>query len=134
MKPDTTIQAVYMGDNNNEPIITEKTPVTVTKPEATITLEAPTEAVAAQKITLKATVTDGDNAISSGRVAFKLNGKTLKDPKTGKALYVNVENGVATATYTLPLKTKAKTYNLTAVFTDTNYDRVETSVEFFVIS
>ena len=124
MKPDTTIQAVYMGDNNNEPIITEKTPINVTKPEATISLEAPKEAIAGQEITLKANVTDGGNAISSGRVAFKLNGKTLKNAE-GKVLYANVENGIATITYTIPEKTKAKEYVLTAVFIDTKYDRKE---------
>jgi hypothetical protein len=129
MKPDTTIQAVYVGNDNNEPITTKPTTVTVTKPEATIILDAPTEATAGTTITLKATVTDGENNINSGRVAFKLNGKTLKDPKTGKALYAEVRDGVATITYTIPEKTKAKTYNLTAVFTDTAYDRKEASAE-----
>ena len=132
-KEGTTIQAVYIGDDNNEPITTKPTTVTVTKPEATITLEAPSEANAGTTITLKATVTDGENNITSGRVAFKLNGKTLKDPKTGKALYANVENGVATITYTIPEKTKAKEYTLTAVFTDTKYDRVEAESKLNVV-
>ena len=131
-KPDTTIQAIYIGEDNNDPITTKPTTINVTKPEATITLETPTTANAGTTITLKATVTDGDNAISSGRVAFKLNGKTLKDPKTGKALYANIENGIATITYTIPEKTKAKTYNLTAVFTDIAYDRKEASAELVV--
>jgi predicted outer membrane repeat protein len=133
MKPDTTIQAVYVGDDNNDPITTKPTTVTVTKPEAQITLEAPTEATAGQEITLKATVTDGENNITSGRVAFKLNGKTLKDPKTGKALYAEVKDGVATITYTIPEKTKAKEYTLTIVFTDTNYDRVEAESKLNVV-
>jgi hypothetical protein len=131
MKPDTTIQAVYVGDNNNNPITTKPTNINVTKPEATITIEAPTEATAGTTITLKANVTDGDKQINSGRVAFKLNGKTLKNAE-GQALYANVENGIATLQYTIPEKTKAKTYNLTAVFTDTAYDRKESSAELVV--
>ena len=123
-KEGTTIQAVYVGDDNNEPITTTPTTITVTKPEATITIDAPTEATAGTTITLKATVTDGENNITSGRVAFKLNGKTLKNAE-GKTLYANVQNGIATITYTIPAKTKAKEYTLTAVYTDTNYDRVE---------
>ena len=123
-KTDTTIQAIYIGDANNAPITTTPTTITVTKPEATISLDAPTEATAGTTITLKATVTDGYAAISSGRVAFKLNGKTLKDAE-GKTLYATVENGVATINYTIPEKTKAKEYKLTAVYTDTKYDRVE---------
>lgn len=117
LKPDTTIQAIYVGNGDNEAIFTKATTINVTKPEATITLEAPTTTTIGETITLTANVTDRDKAINSGRVVFKLNGKTLKDDD-GKALYVNVENGVATTTYTIPAKTKAKTYNLTAVFTD----------------
>ena len=131
MKPDTTIQAIYSGTDEFEPIITQPTKVTIAQPEATITLDAPTEATAGTTITLKATVTDDDIAVNSGRVAFKLNGKTLKNAD-GKALYAEVKDGVATIQYTIPEKTKAKTYNLTAVFTDTAYDRKEASAELVV--
>lgn len=131
MKPDTTIQAVYSGTDEFDPIITEKTTVNVTKPEATVTLTAPTEATAGQEITLTATVTDGDKLVNSGRIAFKFNGKTLKD-ENGKAIYVNVKDGIATTTYKIPAKTKAKSYTLTAVFIDDTYDRVEATREIVI--
>ena len=117
MKEGTTIQAVYCGSDDIAPIFTEATSINITQPKATITITSNLEAKAGDTITLTANVTDGDKAINSGRVVFKLNGKTLKD-ESGKALYANVTNGVATASYTLPAKTKAKTYNLTTVFTD----------------
>jgi hypothetical protein len=124
MKPDTNIQALYSGTDEFTQIITEKTFIEVTKPEANIELTIPEEATAGQTITLKAKVTYEDALVTTGRVVFKLNGKTLKD-ENGKALYVNVENGIATTTYTIPAKTKAKTYTISAVFTDNNYLRSE---------
>ena len=39
---------------------------------------------------------------------------------------------MATTNYTIPSKTKAKTYNLTAIFTDTAYERSETHMIFEV--
>lgn len=45
---------------------------------------------------------------------------------------VFVTDGMATTNYTIPAKTKAKTYNLTAVFTDTAYERSETHMIFEV--
>ncbi|RAP46297.1 MAG: hypothetical protein BZ136_07765, partial [Methanosphaera sp. rholeuAM74] len=65
MKPNTTIQAIYSGTDEFEATITAPTTVNVAKPEATITLDAPTEATAGTTITLKATVTDGENNITS---------------------------------------------------------------------
>ena len=69
--------------------------------------------------------------INSGRLVFKLNGKTLKG-EDGKALYVDVVNGIANTTYTIPAKTKAKAYTLTAVFTDVAYERAECEAELVV--
>ena len=59
--------------------------------------------------------------------------KIYQDPKTGKALYAEVNDGIATITYTIPEKTKAKEYTLTAVFTDTAYDRVEAESKLNVV-
>lgn len=133
LKPDTYIQAVYSGNEEFEPFVTQKTNVTVTKPEATVTITSKLEAKAGDNITLSASITCNHKAINSGRVVFKLNGKTLKG-EDGKALYVDVKDGVATTNYLLPVKTKAKTYTLTAVFTDTNYNRSEAEADFVVTS
>jgi hypothetical protein len=124
MKPDTTVQAIYCGDENNDPIITKEMKVNVTKPTASVQLTSPENAKAGDKITLSARITVGNEIVTSGRVAFKMNGKTLKG-EDGKALYVDVVNGFATVEYTIPAKTKAADYKITAVFTDSSYERSE---------
>jgi hypothetical protein len=124
MKPDTTVQAIYCGDENNDPIITKEMKVNVTKPTASVQLTAPETGKAGDKITLSASITVGNEIVTSGRVAFKMNGKTLKG-EDGKALYVDVVNGFANVEYTIPAKTKASLYKLTAVFTDSSYERSE---------
>ena len=130
-KDGTKIQAVYCGNEDTAPIFAEETVINITKPEATVTITAPETATAGETITLTATVTDKDKQVNSGRVVFKLNGKTLKDAD-GNALYVNVKNGTATTTITIPAKTKAKAYTLTAVFTDMTYERAEDVAELVV--
>jgi hypothetical protein len=124
LKPDTTVQAIYCGDDNNDPIITKEMKVNVTKPTASVQLTAPETGKAGDKITLSARITVGNEIVTSGRVAFKMNGKTLKG-EDGKALYVDVVNGFANVEYTIPAKTKAADYKITAVFTDSSYERSE---------
>ena len=131
MKPETTIQAVYAGTDTIDPIVTNPLIITVTKKEATLVITGDTKAKAGENVTISASVTDKNGNVNTGRVVFKLNGKTLKDAE-GKALYIDVEKGVASTVYTVPAKTKAKTYTLTAVFVDTNYERVEISKDFVV--
>lgn len=131
IKEGTTIQAVYLGDQIGNILTTEKTSVNVTRPEATITLDVPANVTAGETLTLTATVTDTDTPVNTGRVVFKLNGKTLKD-ENGKVIYVNVVNGVATTNYTIPSKTKAREYTLTAVFVDSMYKRCETEGQIVV--
>lgn len=121
---ETTLQAIFAGNDEFEPLYTDKLIISVSKREAQIELTAPSTAQTGETITLSASVTSGGEPLTTGRVAFKLNGKTLKD-KTGKALYVNVVNGNATTTYTLPAKIKANTYTLTAVFAENTYERCE---------
>ena len=131
MKPNTTIQAIYTGTDTIEPVISDSIAVNVTNKEATVLINGDLQAKAGENVTLSANVTDKNGNVNTGHVAFKLNGKTLKDAD-GKALYVDVVNGVASKVYMLPAKTKTKTYTLTAVFTDTNYERAEDSNNFDV--
>ena len=126
---ETTLQAIFIGNDEYEPMYTDKLIFSVSNREAQMKIRAPSTAQAGETITLSASVTAG--GLTTGRVAFKLNGKTLKD-KTGKALYVNVVNGNATTTYTLPAKTKDKTYTLTAVFADNSYKRCEKETQITV--
>ena len=131
MKSDTTVQAIYCGNDEINPILTPELTVNVTKPEAVINITSSLEATAGETVTLTAKVTSGNAVVNTGRVVFKLNGKTLKD-ENGKALYINVANGLANTSYTIPAKTKVNTYKLTAVFVDTNYDRAEITEDYII--
>ena len=72
-KEGTTIQEVYSGSTQCEKLTSEKTEITVEKAAPTITTESVT-ATAGSTIQLKATITDGDKVINTGKVVFKING------------------------------------------------------------
>lgn len=123
---DTIITAVYTGSSKCEALNTTSS-MTITKNEPTITTEDIT-AAKASTITLTATVKDGDKAITTGKVVFKINGKTVKDTN-GKVIYANVDaNGVATIPdYTIPESMKTGTYTITALFTAPNYEKLQSN-------
>ena len=66
-------------------------------------------------ITLTATVTS-EVDVDTGRVHFKVDGKILRDTETGRILYVDVEDGVATTEYNLP-KSWGNTTTIEAIYT-----------------
>ena len=82
------------------------------------------ETSAGSTITLTATVTDGDKIINTGKIVFKINGKSIKDEQ-GKVIYAKVSNNIASTVYTIPETFKTGTYTLTAVFLSSEYDRIE---------
>ena len=120
-KNGTTIQAVYSGSSDVAKMSSEKTEITVTPKELTLTT-SDVEATAGTKITLTATL--NDDTINTGKIVFKINGKTVKD-ENGKVIYTKVVNGSVNVQYTLPADMKAKEYNLTAVFISSDYERLE---------
>jgi len=122
-KEGTTIQAVYSGSTQCEKLTSEKTNITVEKATPTFTTESVT-GTAGTTIQLKATITDGDKVINSGKVVFKINGKTVKDTN-GKVIYTKVVNNQVIVNYTLPADMKAKDYNITATFISSDYERLE---------
>ena len=86
-----------------------------------------TSGILGEKLTLKATVTDGLNKkVNEGKVIFKINGRTLKDngKLTGSSnpLKVNVVNGVATATINLDLDMKSATNYVVSYLGTKNYN------------
>ena len=87
---------------------TKTTTIKVEKPVSSkITLDT-TYATSGKSTVITATITDGSgNKVTGGKVAFKLNGKTI-----GTA---NVTNGVAKLTYTMPSGWNGK-YNITIVY------------------
>jgi len=121
-KEGTTIQAVYSGSTECEKLTSEKTDITMQKAVPTLTTEDVT-AIAGDKITLKATISDNDKVINIGKIVFKINGKTVKDAN-GKVIYAKVTNGTVSVDYTLPETYKAGNYTVTATFIASGYDRL----------
>ena len=122
-KDGSTIQAVYSGSSQCEKLTSEKTEITINKEEPTITTSDVT-AAAGSSITLTATITDNDKVINTGKVVFKINGKTVKDA-SGKVIYAKVVNNQVSVDYTLPADLKAKDYTITATFISNDYERLE---------
>ena len=121
-KEGSTIQAIYSGSTDLEKMSSEKTEITITATEPTITTEDITAQTGAT-ITLKATI-NTDATINTGKIVFKINGKTVKDTN-GKVIYTKVSNNEVTVEYTLPEEYTTGTYNITAVFISPDYERLE---------
>jgi hypothetical protein len=120
-KEGTVIQAVYSGSIQCAKLTSEKTNITVTTEELTLTTTA-TQAAPGQTTTLTATLSD--NTINTGKIVFKINGKTVKDAN-GKVIYAKIVNGTVSVDYTLPETYKAGNYTVTATFIASGYDRIE---------
>ncbi len=131
-KEDTSIEAIYSGSTSCEKLISEKVNITLSKPTARLTTENIT-ASAGDSVTLKATITDGDKIINRGKVVFKINGKTVKDANS-RVIYAKVNNGIAIIEYTLPADMKSKEYNITAVLTSSDYDKLEDTKTLIITS
>jgi len=123
----TTIQAVYSGSTDVSKLTSDKTSITITQSDVNDTGETfTTEAInttTAGAVVLKATITDGNKLINTGKVVFKVNGKTVKDVN-GKVIYAKVINNTVSMEYALPESYKAGSYNLTAVFIASCYDKL----------
>ena len=70
--------------------------------------------------------TKENTPINTGKVIFKINGKTLKD-EYGDIIYATINNGIASIDYELSSSIGAKNYTLTAVAMDKTYNRIETN-------
>lgn len=118
----TTIQAVYSGSSDLAKMTSQKEEIQINTQDTTITTTDIT-ATAGETVTLTATI-NSPNTINSGKVVFKINGKSIKDGN-GKVIYTKVVNNQVSVTYTLPADMKAQEYNITAVFLSPDYDRLE---------
>ena len=117
------IQATYSGSSDCGKLTSNKTEINIVSIEPTVTTQD-VETSAGSTITLTATVTDGDKIINTGKIVFKINGKSIKDEQ-GKVIYAKVSNNIASTVYTIPETFKTGTYTLTAVFLSSEYDRIE---------
>jgi len=83
-------------------------------------------------VTLKAKVATGDKAITTGKIVFKINGKTVKD-ENGKVVYAKVDaNGEVSVDYNLG-NLKAGTYTIEATFISPNYDKITRNTTMTVV-
>lgn len=123
---DTNVTAEYLGNDVYEASdVSDNATVTIDLRTPTVTiLTDKTTLKAGEKILIIVHVTDGDKVVNQGRVAFKLNGITLKDSE-GNPIIVKVVNGIATLEYTIPKGYSAKSYNLTVVYGGSDYSRGE---------
>ena len=125
------ITAVYSGSTKYYSS-RNSTTYTIEEQKPILTITAPQEAKANTNVTLNAKVTANNNVITTGKIVFKINGKTLKD-SNGKVIYLNVDqNGEVTANYNIG-NLKTRSYTLTAVFISSIYERIETTTTFNVV-
>ena len=124
-KDNLIIEAVYSGSTQCEALRSQQTPMTINKDEPTITTEDITTTVGAT-INLTATITDGNKVINTGKVVFKVNGKSVKD-SNGNVIYVPIKDNKVNYEYILPEIYKAKEYTIMATLISTDYDRLSDS-------
>ena len=122
-KEGTTIQAVYSGSTQCDKLTSEKTNITINKEAPTLTIDSIEPIAAGSTITLKASITDNNKEINTGKIVFKINGKTVKD-ENGKVIYAKVVNGQVSVNYRLPESYKAGNYTITATYIGTDYDKL----------
>ncbi len=123
---DYTLTAVYSGYDTFEEARSLNATLTVTPRSVNITTDKINGNIkSGDNITFKATITESDTTYTdNGVVVFKINGKTIRDEE-GNPIIVDVNNGIATLDYQIPVDFAGKEYNITAVYTNDNYLRAE---------
>ena len=121
-KEGVTIEAVYSGSTQCDSLRSEKEDIEITAAEYTITTQDIT-AKAGQTVTFNATIDGGVSPVNTGKVVFKINGKTVKD-ENGKTIYAEVTNGQASLKFTIPDSYKTKDYTITATYISNSYKRI----------
>jgi len=132
-KENTTLTAVYSGYKEYTSLRSQEEQITLTSPTPTLTLTPITSDVqSGSTIKIEAKVTTGDTPITTGKIIFKLNGKTLKDTN-GKVIYAQVDsNGTVSFDYNIG-NLKVNTYKLTATFIANGYDKLEANTTINVV-
>ena len=130
----TTIEAVYMGSKQCTALKSEKTNMALPTSEPTLTITPLNNPIQKNStITLSANVQKGDIPITTGKIIFKINGKTIKD-SNGKVIYVKVVNGTVSVDYTIPESYKLTEYTLTAIYIAGGYGKLQANTTLTVVS
>ncbi len=132
-KENTTITAVYSGYKEYTPLRSQEEQITLTTPTPTLTITPITDNIqTGSTIKLQAKITNDNTPITTGKIIFKLNGKTLKDAN-GKVIYAQVDaNGTVSFDYNIG-NLKVNTYKLTATFIANGYDKLEANTTINVV-
>ena len=127
-KDNTVIEAVYSGSSPYTSSRSSLAGVNVSKRNATIqVITDKSNVIGGTNVSFTAIVTDNYRLVTGGVVIFKINGQTIKD-KNGKNIQVNVTGGMATLKYTFDYGISAKDTNITAVYSNSIYERAEANV------
>lgn len=119
----TNIQAVYTGIGDLKSIKSDNVLITVKTPKITLMFDDLTSS-RNQNLQINIQVTSGQKPINKGKVILKINGKIIKD-SNNEVIYSKLTDGIATINYTIPSTMKVNNYTITAIYIDTNYERIE---------
>jgi len=110
---DTTIEAVFAGNDELPQVTSNTVTPTIATPEAQeteFTVEDVTTSAGSE-----VTITVTTKNLNSGKVVLKVNGKTVK--ATDGKLYAKTSGDTTSFTYTVPKTLKAGDYSIKAVYT-----------------
>ncbi|WP_455645573.1 hypothetical protein [Methanosphaera sp.] len=114
-----TMTAVYDGEYNLLKI--NNNTVRVTKRMAILTVN---ETIKTENnITLKIKISDDNLDITSGKVVFKVNGKSIRDSE-GNVKYINITSEIVEIKITVP----KNNYTITCIYCDKNYIRSQITI------
>jgi len=120
--PNLTVEATYSGTSVILSGRSDTNKVTIYKRNATVTVSAPDDYVNGT-LHIDAVVRDQNGSLINGGVlVFKLNGLSVKD-ENNKGIIAQVVNGEVHLDVKLPFAYSAKTYNLTAVYSNKIYNK-----------
>ncbi|MDO5826183.1 MAG: right-handed parallel beta-helix repeat-containing protein [Methanosphaera sp.] len=131
-KENLSIVAIYSGSNNIMGSRSSAMKINVSKRDAKVTVISSKKSVqGGDTIDLTVIVMDGSTSVNGGQVLFKLNGQTMKD-KNGQTILVNIKNGYATASYVFDNGLSSKNCTITAVYSNSIYNRAEGTTNIFI--
>ncbi len=128
-KDNLIIQAIYSGTTEKYNPSQNINTINVTKRTATLNLTIDKNIVKTNDILTFVTIVQDTNGTfkNNGQIIFKFQGHTITDIN-GNTIILNMTNKTAKLEYTIPTGISAKTYNITAIYSNKDYNRVETTI------
>lgn len=131
-KDNILITAVYSGSSQYSSSRSNASTVNITKRTANMQLFTEKyKVIGGTDVSFTAIVLDDYTLINDGIVIFKVNGETIKD-KNGKNIQAKVVNGRASIEYTFAYGISAKNTTITAVYSNSIYERAETNITVYI--